>query len=727
MDFRNAIRHLLGFAIAAALVFAFAVGAWAEYTGPDPGRPGPDAVVSGSVQCPNPGLKSWCKGGASLELSANEPLTGFNLTVIEGKINNGPDVILCGGVPATTINCSYKPSPAEGKFTFDFWAVSTYGDTSRMGSAVWLQDATPPSASLNLDGELGASSWYIGDVQATVSCADTLSGLNLCQVRVDGKPWKNNQLTITADGDHTVDFRATDQAGWETVGTPTLIQIDQSPPTLIVVTSGGIAGRGGWYIAGPIDVTATGSDATSGLESVQYSLNGNATQDGDQVEISVDGRHTVQFFATDVAGNRAESPIRQVWLDSQSPTFSPTVEGTLGGGGWYRPGGTEPEVIVLANPSDVLSGVASTDHRIGAGGAWTAGGSVRLKDDGVYAIEFRASDEAGNQSLSAPVTVGVDVTPPDLNIDVAGVSGDNGWYRSAVTVNGISADATSGLDRVEHRLDPVGGGGWQSGASFDIAGEGNHTVEFRAFDVAGNVATAQREVLVDSVPPASEFLSPPEGSSTQVSGNVKLSGTSLDANSGLQRVEYSICESPCGGGDSWKKVNFKADTWSFTWNSRKVSNGTYEVFVRALDRAGNLETTAQVTLVVNNVKPTKKPTATATRLPPPTPTFTPTATATSIPGPVSTSPPRFQEVTVLPTNTATPFEIAALPTISTVIPIASPPPAAVPPVVSFLAALAALGMVGLMSAVGGSWVQDRRYREIRRLQEDIQRMRKLSR
>jgi hypothetical protein len=43
--------------------------------------------------------------------------------------------------------------------------------------------------------------------------------------------------------------------------------------------------------------------------------------------------------------------------------------------------------------------------------------------------------------------------------------------------------------------------------------------------------------------------------------------------------------------------------WSYSWNTASVKSGTYTVLMRARDAAGNLESTAQITLIVSNSPP----------------------------------------------------------------------------------------------------------------------------
>ena len=57
-----------------------------QQTSTTPGSPLPPATVSGSAVCTTPGSNGWCKGGATLALSASEPLSGYVITGIESTL-----------------------------------------------------------------------------------------------------------------------------------------------------------------------------------------------------------------------------------------------------------------------------------------------------------------------------------------------------------------------------------------------------------------------------------------------------------------------------------------------------------------------------------------------------------------------------------------------------------------------------------------------------------------
>ena len=199
-------------------------------------------------------------------------------------------------------------------------------------------------------------------------------------------------------------------------------------------------------------------------------------------------------------------------------------------------------------------------------------------------------------------TVSIDSTPPVLGTPVLkGTQGLASWYTSSVGVSITATDATSGIASIQYSVD---GGGWQSTAP--TLTDGVHTVQIKATDNAGNVSSTSVSASVDATPPVSAFLSPAEGSTTNISGNqeVHLTGSTSDATSGVAGAEISL-----DNGATWQNLPLgSGDAWSYDWDCLR-SNGTYVFLVRASDHAGNQEHTARVTIVVGNQAPSVSLTA----------------------------------------------------------------------------------------------------------------------
>src|SRR5439155_1486847 len=140
--------------------------------------------------------------------------------------------------------------------------------------------------------------------------------------------------------------------------------IDTVAPSLSESYSG-TAGSNDWYVATG-SVTLTVSDATSGVATTTYQLDGGAsTSYTAPFALSGDGTHTVVVTSTDVAGN-SNSQSFTIKIDTLAPSLSESYSGTAGSNGWYVSTGS-----VTLTASDATSGVGTTTSKLDGGASTT--------------------------------------------------------------------------------------------------------------------------------------------------------------------------------------------------------------------------------------------------------------------------------------------------------------------------------------------------------------------
>ena len=152
-----------------------------------------------------------------------------------------------------------------------------------------------------------------------------------------------------------------------------------------------------------------------------------------------------------------------------------------------RPAGTDPPVgVTLATEAG-----ATTEYKIGDG-AYQALRPLRSCSaaDGTHEVTYRSTDAAENVEAAKTVTVKIDRTAPT---QLATLDGDG---PVTVTLAGADPAGGSGLGGLEYRLD---GGAWTPYATpVVVTAAGDHTLEHRATDVAGNVgAVGTEEFSID--------------------------------------------------------------------------------------------------------------------------------------------------------------------------------------------------------------------------------------
>lgn len=354
----------------------------------------PVATISGTLTGCN-ARNGWCSTAPMLSLSASEPVAGYQITLIEGTRNG--EAFACNGA-----SCDIPL--LEGGNTFTFWALSSWGDSSRMGSLTARVDTQPPQINGTMSGTTGENGWYISPITFSVSTSDPApgSGIETLTYSLDGGAWTPYTATITvSDGAHTITFRAQDLAG-HISETSASVQVDTLPPQLDATLSGEQAN--GWYLT-QVTFTASASDSGSGMGRIEYAIDGGNWQPYHAPVTIGDGEHSLRLRALDAAGNVTEHTPLTFQVDSMPPRIQLPES-------WYIWENSEVKV------SDGQSGLSSVEIEIrdpqgrwrkviranDANGqpfstniAWDRRfGDGTLAPIGTYQVVVKASDRAGN-------------------------------------------------------------------------------------------------------------------------------------------------------------------------------------------------------------------------------------------------------------------------------------------------------------------------------------------
>ncbi len=346
----------------------------------------PEANVSANILCSTPGSAGWCRGAASLEINSSEPVPGFNILTVEGTRNGAS--FACTG---TTCSVALE----EGVNAFTFWALSSWGDSSGMGTANGSVDTQPPYIDGSLSGIAGSGGWFISTVEVSASASDATSGVGSIVYSLDG----GAQAAYTGpfsvgDGTHSIVFIATDVAGNSSSQTIN-VNVDQGLPSLAIDPASGMAGSGGWFISSAT-VSASASDGMSGLASLEYSIDGGGSTPYAGPVTLGDGSHTIVFTATDGAGNSV-SGSSTVNVDTQAPqlaltgvtSFCPGCSGTMAID--YSVGDTGSGVTVWTM---LVDGITLTSGSASETGTYDWDGSGLAA--GAHTVTLVARDLAGN-------------------------------------------------------------------------------------------------------------------------------------------------------------------------------------------------------------------------------------------------------------------------------------------------------------------------------------------
>src|SRR5207244_4371798 len=277
-----------------------------------------------------------------------------------------------------------------------------------------------------------------------------------------------------------------------------------SPDTVPPVASASLSGTSGaanWYVS-PVNVTLSATDDSSGVAAIHFRADGGPWQlYRDPVPVSGEGSHTIDYYATDLAGNNESALAVTFHIDTVAPVTSAQVTGTLGGDGWY----VSSVAVTLTATSG--SGIATTiAYRID-GNAWVTYSQPFTLPDGRHVLVYQATDADGYSEVSKSSSFNVDSAPPSVlaNSPSAPIGPDDSLSWSG-------SDGGSGIARYELSID---------GAAFVSIGlqttltrhwsVGTHVVVVRAYDAAGNAKSSpiQFSVAESSTPTTPSGPSPP--------------------------------------------------------------------------------------------------------------------------------------------------------------------------------------------------------------------------
>lgn len=355
-----------------------------------------------------------------------------------------------------------------------------------------------------------------------------------------------SNIRVPGDGTHDIWVWLVDGAGnvdhTLRTGDPKVFWYDGTLPESSVVATPPLSATG-WYTSSVrFDFTATDLPVDSARPpAVWTQLDGSPWSVNTSLTVAAEGSHKLQYQARDKAGNLEAAKEIRFAIDMTPPVVKLTTDRLPNATGWY----TAPVTYMLA-VTDTVSGGATGYYRLNDG-PWQKGAGFTLTADGAYRIETYGADAAGMRSAISTTEAHVDGTAPLTGRVIDGVVGDNGWYRSPVTVTLQPVDPVSGVLSTRFR---IGAAPWQAGGVFSLPANAIHDIAYTSTDVAGNVeAIVAEQIKVDAVAPAGPIglqASPGGWSSTNA---FTVLWTNPGDLSGVVAALYKFGEAPAGPQD----------------------------------------------------------------------------------------------------------------------------------------------------------------------------------
>ncbi|TNJ65084.1 hypothetical protein FE784_17000 [Paenibacillus hemerocallicola] len=188
--------------------------------------------------------------------------------------------------------------------------------------------------------------------------------------------------------------------------------------------------------------------------------------------------------------------------DTTPPVSSAAVSGTAGSGGWYK-----SDVTVSLSASYDIAGIHATQYALTVvqsvyGTPPTIGfiayASPLVLGDGIYDVQYRSIDKAGNAETAKSITVKSDKIAPTFTVSANGnplMEGAVFDDSQPVTLTIVSGDSLSG---VASQVVTVDGQPYVPGTALNWAGQlGAHVVQVAVTDQAGNSSQRTTNVTVN--------------------------------------------------------------------------------------------------------------------------------------------------------------------------------------------------------------------------------------
>ncbi len=180
------------------------------------------------------------------------------------------------------------------------------------------------------------------------------------------------------------------------------------------------------------------------------------------------------------------------------------------------------DVEISLSATDTESGVAQTWYTLGGGSPQAYAGTFTVSAEGTTPVGYWSIDASGNVEPTRTADVRIDRTPPVTASDAQAT------YEGTATITLLATDALSGVALTEHRLD---GGAWTAGSVVTVGEGGDHDLEYRSTDAAGNVEGTRAAAFhvvapyVDAVPAGTDVTVVSDSGVTLTFSHVSADGT----------------------------------------------------------------------------------------------------------------------------------------------------------------------------------------------------------
>ena len=541
-------------------------------------------------------------------IAVNTPQTiNATASLTNGTVTNV--LFSANGVPigsATSFPYTVQWTPATAG-TFTLTAVATGSNSAQATIANTITVVSAGAPTVSLTAPLGGAVLPVNAATSLFATAADADGtIRNVQFFANGVsvgtatafPY-NAVFTPNSPGIYVIAAVATDNVGNRTTSAAISVTVSGGSGPSVGITAPASGSSVGVNL--PQVITATAASSGGFITGVQFLVNG--------VTLSTDtsfpyvgawtptalGTYTLSALATDNSGNVTTSaPVSIIVVSGGS---APTVGITAPAAG-SSVGVNLPQVITAtaASTGGFITGVQflvngvtlSTDTSFPYVGAWTP---TAL---GTYALSALATDNLGNVTTSAPVSIVVAASAsPTVNLTNP-ASGSGYTVGSGISITANAADSDGTISQVAFLVNgsilstdatsPYAAPNWTPGST------GVYTITAQATDNTGNVTTSLPVTVTigANAAPTVALSSPTSGLNLSLGNNLLIAAAANDSDGSVASVQFY------SNGISIGSVS--TAPYSLSW--KPASAGVFALTAVATDNAGNSTTSAAISVTV---------------------------------------------------------------------------------------------------------------------------------
>jgi hypothetical protein len=222
-------------------------------------------------------------GNGVVNLAWVAPLDDDMARITNYRLYRGPDVANLSPLAVIGDVRSYSDTNVSNgvRYVYRVSAINAIGEGPVSPAAAATPDGEPPVTSVSFSGTHGLDGWFTSAVTITMHATDDISGVASTWYQSGSGNWTQylGPFLFSGDGFWYFYYYSMDKAGNkgdEGLKHPLSLAIDTAPPVSRAILNG--TAVDGYWFRSTVNVTLEASDATSGVVSVKYRLDGSGWQ-----------------------------------------------------------------------------------------------------------------------------------------------------------------------------------------------------------------------------------------------------------------------------------------------------------------------------------------------------------------------------------------------------------------------------------------------------------------